>query len=208
MSDESNMNAIALSPEQLASITTAVTASLTDTIDTRFQELENKTKTPADPPANPPANPPADPPAITPESVAQAVLGMVQKTQVDDANKVFGVLYKEKMQGFTDKLPGFEEFMDSEDDYGDKRGEKLNEIEDYEARLGKLEKMATNYGKALENNQGQSPQVSVKAQKQAEDNQSAFDKAKSEFHDGGSATDYEDAFFSALENEISSLMGS
>ena len=40
--DEQNMNNLALSPEQLAAITNAVTSSLTQTIETRFEELQEK----------------------------------------------------------------------------------------------------------------------------------------------------------------------
>jgi len=198
---------VGISAEAVAAITNAVTSTLTQTINDRFEQMEQNNKPVND--AKPDDKPADDakPDAITPESVAQAVLGMVQKTQVEDANKVFGVLYKEKLKSFTDSLNGFGDFLDSEDDYGDKRGDKLMEIEDYESRLGKLEKMAGNYSKALDNNKGQSPTTSVKAQKQAEDNQTAFDKAKQKFHDGGSSADYEDEFFSALSSELESLMG-
>lgn len=91
-------------------------------------------------------------PANDIDNLVNAIFTKINSENEQSKNTVFATLWNEKLQSEYNNNNGFKEFLESEDDYGKPRIERLNQITDYNAKVEQLAKLTNTYRQALGNN--------------------------------------------------------
>ena len=98
-------------------------------------------------------------------------------------------------------------FVESEDDYGDTRLDRLNGIESYEDRIGALGKLTNSFREASAGKPGRKPVINKAAEKrakEAEDSYAELNK-KVDAGDYNNVGDMTNDFFAAIAKEIEGI---
>lgn len=199
MADEED-NKMKLDDDQLAQLAELVTArvleSQSNNRDDDDESVKKKKKESS-----------SDGSQLTPDQIADAVMAKIQNNTNAENKKVFDTLWGEKFEQAVNSVPGLKEFVESEDDYGDTRLDRLNGIENYEDRVSALNKLTNSFKEASAGKPGRRPIVNKAAEKkakEAEDSYSELDKKASsgEYNNVGQMTD---DFFKAMAKEFEGM---
>lgn len=191
---------VVLNADQMAELTTGITAALTDAQTAKDEALEaealaakekgNKT--------------PEDKTPFNMDEMAAKVIELVKEGTAEDQNRVFATLWNEKLAGAMQATPGLESYMNGQDDYAEVRMEKLNRIEKYDDKLKALAQLQKSYKQALAGTGGRKPIIDHELEKRVEENQEGYDKVNEKWMNGEYKTESEFAngFFGMLGKEI------
>lgn len=191
--------------EQMA----ALTASLMDSIDEKFKSL-GQPVTPAAAPVEPvtPAAPvePVTPVVSQGVSAESLVAEMAKLMSTQQDSKAFDVMFNNELDRAKSSNPGFQEYLDGTDDYGDKRLDKISEGT-YEEKVNRLKSMENSFVQAQTTDHGRTPAVSQKVQERVKETQAKYDEIDQKLLDGEYATpaDMAQAYFNVLDVEIAGL---
>ena len=142
--------------------------------DMMTEAMQSVAAAPATPP---PSTPPAPTPPTTPAAPADfeamlqnAVKSITQRQDSDLAQQ----LWQDKL----DAMPSeFKEYLESSDEYGDKRIEKIQQVEQFGDRAKLLQNLAQRYNEAQVNatQSGQQPVIPKKVQEAADKANKTYD---------------------------------
>ena len=197
MADEENNN-MTMSDDQMATLAEMVTQQMLKQQSSNTPTGEN--------------NPPSEDPkpsgnSLTPEQIADAVLSKIESNSASENKKVYETLWKDKFDQAVNNTPGLKEFVESEDDYGDTRLDRLNGIESYEDRIGALGKLTNSFREASAGKPGRKPVINKAAEKrakEAEDSYAELNK-KVDAGDYNNVGDMTNDFFAAIAKEIEGI---
>lgn len=194
-----NVGAPVLSAEQMAELTSNITAALT------ANQPQNE------PPANePPANQGDQggenkTPSIG--DLADAVISKMEASNATQQDAVFNTLWNDKYKNTVRETPGLEEYLNSEDDYGEVRMEKLNGTKDFDTKVKALGNLTKSFKQAMAGGSGRKPIVNTKLDKKVAKNEERFNEigdkwVKGEYTNTGEFTK---DFFAAMDAETASI---
>jgi len=144
---------------------------------------------------------------LTPEQIADAVFAKIESNTSAENKKVYETLWNEKFNQTVSSTPGLKDFIDSEDDYGDTRAERLKNIESYEDRINALNKLANSFKEASAGKPGRRPIVNKAAEKKAKEAEDTYAELqkKSENGEYQNTNQMTNDFFAAIAKEIEGI---
>lgn len=139
------------------------------------------------------------------EGVTTALKGQSKQ----DADKVYQTLFDDKLTNLTSSVPGLQEYLEGNDDFGKGRLDRLKSLDTYEERVSALDTLTNSYKQAVASNGGQAPTVSKKAQEAAKANEDKYKEIDKKWESGEykSTREYTSDFFDLLSTEAASLTG-
>jgi hypothetical protein len=140
--------------------------------------------------------------SFDPQEIAKLVAQQLSQTQSNDAVEI---LYDDKFKTALRDNPGLKEFLDGNDDYGQKRLDQISSGS-YEEKTAKLDSIVAAYNQAQAATGGQAPVVSPEIQKKADEADKKYDDifaglAKGEF----TQESFAKTFAEALDAELAEI---
>lgn len=147
------------------------------------------------------------PPQLSAEDLVNKIMQKLEMNTAGENKKVFEMMWRDKFNQSVSNVPGLEDFINGEDDYGFVRKEKLESIEDLQDRVAALNKLTNSYKEASAGNANRRPVVNTKAKQKAEEAQSEYDKLNEKMSKGeyNNTAEMTNDFFSAFAKEIEGL---
>lgn len=143
---------------------------------------------------------------VTMEGILGGLKDFMKEQKMSDANEVYTTLFGEKLSAVTNSVPGFKDFLEGEDDYGNVRKDALLKIDSYDDRVKTLDRWSVNYRNASTTS-GDGKVTSPVVRKQAADNQKGYDEVSDKWLKGdyNNVNDMTTDFFENLSKEIDSI---
>lgn len=143
----------------------------------------------------------------SPEELAETILKMIDKRNAGESSQVFDTLYEEKVNELTEKYGAFSDHLNSEDDYGDKIGDKIKGITDYKQRVGTLERVFKSFvGARSSESDASDLRINAETKEKLENDNKQLDGLKDKFENGDITEDeFTTQFFGAMETQLDRL---
>lgn len=135
------------------------------------------------------------------ELVNQIVAALEAKNK-SSAEQVYQTMFNERLSLITTQYPGFGEYIQSKDDFGDVILDRINKIADYSERVKTLDKLFKNYAEAQPSN-AEDMRLTKEVREEVKKDEEKREDIKQKFLKG--ELDHEqftDQFFGSLESQI------
>lgn len=146
--------------------------------------------------------------APTLEEITKAVTASLQENTTEQNQKMLNLMWDDKLKSAISSTQGLGEFLEGEDDYGYKRSDKLNEVQDLDKRLSALDKLTNSFKEASAGQAGRRPIVNKVAQQKEKESNESFDELKRKQAAGefNSVPDMAKQWMEAVAKEADGLM--
>lgn len=163
---------------------------------------EEETPAPAAPAAPAPA-------AFDANDLVSQLTKVFDERSANSNNEAMAVLFDQQLAQATTAQPGFQEYLDQTDDYGNVRRDNLTKMTDYKSKVETLSKLQSSFGEAAANTPGRKPVVNTREREIAKDITSKYDEIYTKWEAGEYSSEQEMAEAHALvmSEEAAALMG-
>lgn len=135
------------------------------------------------------------------ELVNQIVLALEARNK-NSAEQVYSTMFNERVNIITSQYPGFGEYLQSKDDFGDVILDRINKIGDYNERVQTLERLFKNYAQAQPSN-AEDMRLTKEVREQVRKDEEQREEIKRKFLKGElNHSEFTDQFFGSLESQI------
>ena len=198
---------MALSAEDKAEIAALITAATTT--------AAPATPAPTPPPTTTDIAPAQAAPVEGGKSIAELIAegvqaGLASHTSTQESN-LGKSLWDERISELTTRNPELAEYLDGEDDWGNKRMDQLNQDKDFATRMTKLQGLTQRFANAQMTDAStstQRPVVSKKVQEQADKTGTRYKEIEDKMNAGEMSPEAASAaFFDVFDEEVLAQMG-
>lgn len=140
------------------------------------------------------------------ELVNQIVAALETKNK-SSAEQVYQTMFNERINVITAQYPGFGEYLNSKDDFGDVILDRVNKIKDYSERVQALDRLFKNYAQAQPSN-AEDMRLTKEAREEVRKDEEKREEIKSKFLKGElDQGQFMEQFFGSLESQIERIKG-
>ena len=197
--------------KQLKALTESLKSTVGELIDEKLSSVQSATASPQATATTPPTEQVIQPTTtegepITREAVMEAMKAVLDSQSSEGENRAFEVMFNNQLDTVKANNPGLEEYLESTDDYDEKRIDKIMDG-NYEERTARLKSVANSFAQAQTSESGRPPVVSEKVRKRVEETEAGYDAIDKKIASGGYTTLNEMAndFFNNLDIEMAGL---
>lgn len=135
------------------------------------------------------------------ELVNQIVAALEAKNK-SSAEQVYQTMFNERINVITTQYPGFGEYLNSKDDFGEVILDRVNKIKDYSERVNALDRLFKNYAQAQPSN-AEDMRLTKEAREEVRKDEEKREEIKSKFLKGElDQGQFMEQFFGSLESQI------
>lgn len=130
------------------------------------------------------------------------IVAALEARNKTNAEQVYQTMFNERVNIITSQYPGFGEYLQSKDDFGDIILDRINKIGDYNERVQTLDRLFKNYAQAQPSN-AEDMRLTKEVREQVRKDEEQREEIKRKFLKGEMNHDeFTEQFFGSLESQI------
>lgn len=163
----------------------------------------------APPPPQPPPPPPQfQQPLTKEEALVQKIVQTMEERHKANNEALYDTMFSERVSALTRQFPAFGEYLESEDDFGEKIQDRIKRKPTYEERIQTLESVFKNFANAQSTESASSMKLTRAMKEQVEKDSTEREEIKAKFAKGDmTLDDFTTQFFGTVDKQLQRLRG-
>lgn len=177
------------------------------------EDILDEVRANAVPPQPPPQPQPQPPPQLQQpltkeEALVQKIVQTMEERHKANNDALYETMFNERVSALTRQYPAFGEYLESEDDFGEKIGERIRRKSTYDERVSMLETVFKNFANAQSTESGANMKLTRAMKEQVEKDSTEREDIKAKFAKGDlSLDDFTTQFFGTVDKQLQRLRG-
>lgn len=173
-----------------------------------LEEVRASAPQPPQTPPPPPPQPQLQQPLTKEEALVQKIVQTMEERHKANNEALYDTMFNERVSTLTRQFPAFGEYLESEDDFGEKIQDRIRRKPTYEERVQMLDTLFKNFANAQSTDSVASMKLTRAMKEQVEKDSSEREEIKAKFAKGDlSLDDFTTQFFGTVDKQLQRLRG-